>query len=125
MDDFKAYNDSHGHDAGDEILRCVARIMRESARADDLIGRYGGEEFVLLVNGGAEGAIEVAERIREALEGGCVPENPLERPNTVSLGVVSISEETRSLERLIAMAGAEMYRSKKTGKNRVSVFQSA
>ena len=125
VDDFKAYNDSHGHDAGDEILRCVARIMRESARADDLVGRYGGEEFVLLVNAGAEGALEVAERIREAVERECVPENPLEHPTTVSLGVVPLSEETRSLERLIAMADAEMYRAKKTGKNRVSVFQNA
>jgi diguanylate cyclase (GGDEF)-like protein len=127
VDDFKAYNDSHGHDAGDEVLRCVARIIRESARADDLIGRYGGEEFVLLVNGDAEGALEVAERIREAVQRECMPatENPLEHPITVSLGVVSLSEETKSLERLITMADAEMYRSKKTGKNRVSVFQSA
>jgi diguanylate cyclase (GGDEF)-like protein len=127
VDDFKAYNDSHGHDAGDEILRCVARIMRESARADDLIGRYGGEEFVLLVNGGAQGAHDVAERIREAVERECVPvaEHPPGRPITVSLGVVSLSKETKSLERLIAMADAEMYRSKKSGKNRVSVFQSA
>ena len=125
VDDFKAYNDNHGHDAGDEILRCVARIMRESARADDLIGRYGGEEFVLLVNGDTEGALEVAERIREAVERECVPENAPERPITVSLGVVSLSKATRSLERLIAMADGEMYRSKKMGKNRVSVFQSA
>jgi diguanylate cyclase (GGDEF)-like protein len=126
VDDFKDYNDSHGHDAGDEILRCVARIMRESARADDLISRYGGEEFVLLINGDVEGALEVAERIRETVERECVPatEIPPERPITVSLGVVSLSEETRSMERLIAMADAEMYRSKKTGKNRVSVFQS-
>jgi len=125
VDDFKAYNDNHGHDAGDEILRCVARLMGESARADDLVGRYGGEEFVLLLNSGAKGALEVAERIREAVERECVPENPLERPTTVSLGVVSLSEETKSLERLIAMADAEMYRSKKTGKNRVSVFQNS
>ena len=127
VDDFKAYNDSHGHEAGDQILRCVAGIMRESARADDLIGRYGGEEFVLLVNNDAEGALEVAERIREAVERECVPAtaNPPEHPITVSLGVVSLSRETKSLERLIAMADAEMYRSKKTGKNRVSVFPSA
>ena len=127
VDDFKAYNDAHGHDAGDEVLRSVAKIIRESARADDLIGRYGGEEFVLLVNDDAEGALEVAERIREAVRRECVPatENPLERPITVSLGVVSLSEETWSLERLVAMADAEMYRSKKTGKDRVSVFQSA
>jgi diguanylate cyclase (GGDEF)-like protein len=125
VDDFKAYNDSHGHGAGDEILRCVARILRESARADDLVGRYGGEEFVLLVNGEVEGACEIAERIREAVQTVCVPQdgNSLERPTTVSLGVVPLSEETKSLDRLIAMADAEMYRSKKTGKNRVSVFE--
>ena len=127
VDDFKAYNDAHGHDAGDEVLRGVARVIRESARADDLIGRYGGEEFVLLVNGDAEGALEVAERIREAVrgEGLQAAENPPERPITVSLGVVSLSEETWSLERLIAMADAEMYRSKKSGKDKVSVFPPA
>jgi diguanylate cyclase (GGDEF)-like protein len=75
----------------------------------------------------AEGALEVAERIREAVRRDCVPStgDPLERPITVSLGVVSLSEETWSMERLVAMADAEMYRSKKTGKDRVSVFQSA
>ena len=77
------------------------------------------------MNGDTEGALEVAERIRETVQRECVPENPLERPVTVSLGVVSLSDETKSLERLIAMADAEMYRSKKSGKNRVSVFQSA
>lgn len=127
VDDFKAYNDAHGHDAGDEILRSVAKAIRASARADDLVGRYGGEEFVLLVNDDAEGAFEVAERIREAIRRKCVPatEYVSERPITVSLGVVSLSEETWSLERLMAMADAEMYRSKKTGKDRTSVFQSA
>jgi diguanylate cyclase (GGDEF)-like protein len=126
VDDFKAYNDSHGHGAGDEILRCVARILRESARADDLVGRYEGEEFVLLVNGEVGGAREVAERIRKAVQQVCVPEpgNSLERPTTVSLGVVPLSDETKSLDRLIAMADAEIYRSKKTGENRVSVSES-
>jgi diguanylate cyclase (GGDEF)-like protein len=125
VDDFKAYNDSHGHGAGDEILRCVARILRESARADDLVGRYGGEEFVLLMNGEVGDARKVAERIRQAVQTTCVPQdgNMLERPTTVSLGVVPLSEETKSLDRLIALADAEMYRSKKTGKNRVSVFE--
>jgi len=125
VDDFKAYNDSYGHSAGDEVLRCIGRIIRESARADDLVGRYGGEEFIMLLNVGADGALEVAERIREAVERVCVTEDPLERTITVSLGVVSLSKDTKSLERLIAMADGEMYRSKKTGKNRVSVFQSA
>jgi diguanylate cyclase (GGDEF)-like protein len=89
VDDFKAYNDTHGHGAGDEVLRCVARILRKSARADDLVGRYGGEEFVLLVNSEVEGAHEVAERIRRAVQQECIPEleNSLERPTTVSLGL--------------------------------------
>ena len=127
VDDFKAYNDSHGHGAGDEILRRVARILRESARADDLVARYGGEEFILLVNGEVGGARELAERIRKAVETECVPQdgNSLERPTTVSLGVVTLSEETKSLDRLIAMADAQMYWSKKAGKNRVSVFESS
>ncbi len=127
VDDFKAYNDSHGHGAGDEILRCVARVLRESARADDLVGRYGGEEFVLLVNGEVGDARKVAERIRQAVQTACVPQdgNMLERLTKVSLRVVPLSEETKSLDRLIAMADAEMYRSKKTGKNRVSVFESS
>src|SRR5215218_7800035 len=125
VDDFKAYNDSHVHGAGDEILRCVVRVLRDSARTDDLVCRYGGEEFVLLVNGKANAAREIAERIRETVKSACVPEpkNAPERPTTVSLGVVPLSGETKSLERLIAIADAEMYRSKKTGKNRVSVFQ--
>src|SRR5215212_8092079 len=125
VDDFKAYNDTHGHAAGDEILRCLARVLRDSARTDDLVCRYGGEEFVLLVNGKANTAREIAERIREGVKSACVPEpkNAPERPTTVSLGVVPLSGETKSLERLIAIADAEMYRSKKIGKNRVSVFQ--
>jgi diguanylate cyclase (GGDEF)-like protein len=125
VDDFKAYNDTYGHAAGDEILRCLARVLLNSARTDDLVCRYGGEEFVLLVNGKANAAREIAERIREAVKSACVPEpkNAPERPTTVSLGVVPLSGETKSLERLIAIADAEMYRSKKTGKNRVSVFQ--
>jgi len=127
VDDFKVYNDSHGHGAGDEILRRVARILRESAGADDLVARYGGEEFILLVNGEVGGARELAERIRKAVETECVPQdgNSLERPTTVSLGVVTLSEETKSLDRLIAMADAQMYWSKKAGKNRVSVFESS
>lgn len=124
VDDFKAYNDSHGHGAGDEILRCVARAMSESSRADDLVARYGGEEFVLLLHGDVEGIREVAERMRRAVQKRCVPEreDSLERPVTVSLGIAPLTEEINSLERLIAIADAEMYRAKKAGKNRVSVF---
>ena len=124
VDDFKAYNDSHGHEAGDRALSCVARVLGESVRADDLVARYGGEEFVMLVSGDVQSAVEIAERVRRRVACECVPEHDasLARPITVSLGVVPLTEETPTLERLVQAADAEMYRAKGAGKNRVSVF---
>ena len=86
MDDFKPYNDRYGHEARDEALRCVARVLRESARADDLAARYGGEEFVLLTSSDTEDAVEVAERVRRGVERECSPERDasLGRQITVS-----------------------------------------
>lgn len=125
VDNFKVYNDSHGHGAGDEILRCVGRTLRECARADDLVSRYGGEEFVLLMRGDMEGATELAERIRRAVEKRCVPrsQNSLVRPVTISIGVAPfIGDEMQSLERLVLVADTQMYRAKRAGKNQVSAF---
>ena len=124
VDDFKAYNDSHGHEAGDRALSCVARVLGESVRADDLVARYGGEEFVMLVSGDVQSAVEIAERVRRRVACECVPEHDasLARPITVSLGVVPLTEETPTLERLVQAADAELYRAKGAGKHRVSVF---
>jgi diguanylate cyclase (GGDEF)-like protein len=122
VDDFKPYNDRSGHTAGDEALRCVARVLRNAARADDLIARHGGEEFALLMSSDLEDAIEVAERIRVGVERECVPERDsyLKRRITVSLGVAPLAGEVKSLEQLIEVADLEMYRAKRAGKNRVS-----
>ena len=65
IDGFKAYNDGLGHEAGNVVLRCVAETLRGSARVDDLAARYGGDEFVMLFNGGLREAVEVAGRPRE------------------------------------------------------------
>jgi diguanylate cyclase (GGDEF)-like protein len=123
VDDFKPYNDQYGHEAGDEALRCVARVLRTSARADDLASRHGGEEFTLLMSSGIEDTVEVAERIRERVEQECIPESgtSLERQITVSLGVAPLGEDVQTLEQLIQAADVEMYRAKRAGKNRVSV----
>jgi diguanylate cyclase (GGDEF)-like protein len=121
VDDFKDYNDSYGHRAGDEALRCVARVLRESARADDLMTRFGGEEFIVLMGGDVEDAIEVAERVRRGVESEYTPESAasLRRRITGTLGVASLTEGTRTLDQLIDAADGAMYRAKRAGKNRI------
>ena len=123
VDDFKDYNDRHGHQAGDGALRCVARVLRESLRADDIAARYGGEEFVLLMSGDVEEVAKVAERVRQRVEVECTPEGDasLDGYVTVSLGVAFLDDETRTLDRLLEVADGEMYRSKRQGKNQTSV----
>jgi two-component system, sensor histidine kinase LadS len=123
VDDFKPYNDHYGHQAGDEALRCLARVLRKSARADDLIGRYGGEEFALLMSSEMREAIGVAERIRRGVECECSPERDtsLNRGITVSLGVAPLTEDTQTWGQLLRAADAAMYRAKRAGKNRASV----
>jgi diguanylate cyclase (GGDEF)-like protein len=124
VDDFKSYNDRYGHEAGDEALRCVARVLQESARADDLVCRHGGEEFALLMSSGIEDAIEAAERIREEVEQECTPDSDaiLEHQLTVSLGISPLAKDIQTLEQLIQAADMEMYRAKIRGKNQVSAY---
>ena len=126
MEDFKPYNDRYGYQAGDEALRCVARVLPESARAADLSARYGGEEFVLLMSSDVEDAVEVAERVRRVVEHECSPERDasLSRQITVSLGIAFLTADTQTLEQLIEAADREMYRAKRAGKNRISVVGS-
>jgi diguanylate cyclase (GGDEF)-like protein len=123
VDDFKAYNDRYDHEGGDKVLRCIADVLRESTRAEDLIARYGGEEFVLLMSSEMEDAVEVGERIRQEVERECTPERDasLDRPITVSLGIVPLTRDTQTLEQLIGAADRQMYRAKRAGKNRISV----
>ncbi len=120
IDDFKAYNDEFGHEAGDRALVCVARAMQDLARADDLTARQGGEEFVVLMNGSLQDAVTVAERIRLRVEEACSPgrDEGLLRQITVSLGVARLSDKANTLEGLLDAADQEMYRAKRAGKNR-------
>jgi diguanylate cyclase (GGDEF)-like protein len=122
VDDFKSYNDRYGHGNGDEALRCVGRVLRESTRADDVVSRYGGEEFVVLMGGNIEDAIEVAERVRQGVEYERETENGtlLGSVVTVSVGVAALTEDVSSLEQLVEKADDELYRAKRAGKNRVA-----
>jgi diguanylate cyclase (GGDEF)-like protein len=121
VDGFKAYNDRFGHEAGNAVLRCIARVLQESARADDLVSRYGGDEFVVLINSNLDEAIYVAERIREGVEAYGTPDRDpsLLRPVTISVGVAIPSVSTSTLEELLDAADEELYRAKRIGKNAV------
>lgn len=127
IDDFKAYNDSFGHEAGNFVLSFIAQILRDSVRADDIVARYGGEEFVVMTSDKLEYASKIAERIRITVETQCTPSyNPrLYRHVTVSLGVTHLVHETGSMEDLIEAADKQMYRAKLEGKNCVRIEDAA
>ena len=122
LDGFKAVNDSHGHAAGDSILRAVGRVLTEGVRRPDLVGRYGGEEFVLfLPEIHPEAAVDVAERLRVDLYEGIRADKNVQVEVTGSFGVAGgIITDDITLEELVAKADSAMYESKRTGKNRVS-----
>jgi diguanylate cyclase (GGDEF)-like protein len=126
VDDFKFYNDNYGHEGGDAVLRCLAGVLGECTRADDLVARYGGDEFVMLLGGDVEDAIKVAERVREKVELECLPQEEeafLGGSLTVSAGVATLGEDTATLQQLIRAADEELYRAKAAGKNRVAAVE--
>ncbi len=115
IDGFKAYNDAHGHAAGDAALTEVARLVREECRTSDVASRYGGEEFaVVLPNTDAEGGFALAQRFRQAVEWAEWDGRPL----TISVGVATVTGETPR-QALIEAADAALYRAKEQGRNRV------
>ena len=122
VDDFKFYNDNYGHEGGDAVLRCLARVPGECTRADDLVARYGGDEFVMLLGGSVEDAIKVAERVREKVEFECLAQDEVSLDGllTVSVGVASLGEDTATLQGLIRAADDELYRAKSAGKNKAA-----
>ncbi len=123
-DRFKSVNDRFGHPAGDEILKDVARVLRESARKSDLVARIGGEEYAILMpETDAAGALVVAERMRAALEASKHPTVPelKDEKITASFGVATLGEGRERLEELTAGADAALYASKTSGRNRVTL----
>jgi len=116
VDEFKPYNDTFGHPAGDDIIRGVSKLLRQCARTHDIIGRYGGDEFTLILpNTGRAGAIAIAERIRRAIQAAAWPN----RAMTASLGVASLSASTQSGLALVTEADKALYEAKRAGRNRV------
>jgi len=124
IDHFKSVNDRFGHSTGDQVIMLVAAALLSQLRPDDLLCRYGGEEFcVLLPDADAGQARAVAERLRDAVEANVGPGLRLAEPPviTASLGVADVAESRSRLEALINAADAALYESKHAGRNRVTV----
>ena len=122
IDDFKNYNDTNGHVAGDEVLKKMGQLLRGSIREDDVIARYGGEEFVILYPGASKAlAYRLAQGLRRAVEshqfaGG--EHQPLGAV-TISGGVASYPQDARSEVELIRAADHALYQAKNAGRNRI------
>jgi diguanylate cyclase (GGDEF)-like protein len=123
IDHFKVVNDTYGHLVGDTVLRAVTDAIGEHLRSYDLAGRFGGEEFVVLLPQAREAdAFNIAERLRRRVEAMAIPiaeDKPGECVRlTISVGVASLNEHARELTDLMAAADAAMYIAKQTGRNR-------
>jgi diguanylate cyclase (GGDEF)-like protein len=115
-DNFKIYNDKFGHPAGDEILMRFSFLMKESIRDVDFLGRYGGDEFVIILpETETIFAGEVADRMRKRIAA-----QPLDPRITISVGIAMFPNDTRDRDELIRLADQACYESKQLGGNRIS-----
>jgi diguanylate cyclase len=125
IDHFKAINDRHGHPTGDAVLRAVARILRDTLRDEDLPGRYGGEEFcIVLPSTRASGAAVAAERLRARIEGAVLERRAGIRA-TVSIGFAELAPEDADCAAWVARADRALYAAKAAGRNRCVRFEAA
>jgi diguanylate cyclase (GGDEF)-like protein len=123
VDHFKDINDRHGHAFGDQVLLHVVQLARGIIRPPDIIGRYGGEEFVIgLVECDQAGALQIAERIRLKIAQDQIAWEHHLTAVTVSIGVVMLSPEIDQVETLISRADQAMYHAKRRGRNRVELY---
>ncbi|MEW9870915.1 GGDEF domain-containing protein [Arthrobacter sp. HS15c] len=119
LDHFKAVNDTYGHAAGDLALRAFAEACQDTVRTTDLTGRYGGEEFILLIPGAtADRAERIADAISRRMADSAGPEGP--RMPTVSYGIATYDAGTPGLDALVASADAALYAAKSQGRNRTA-----
>ncbi|WP_246075849.1 GGDEF domain-containing protein [Aliikangiella marina] len=123
IDHFKAVNDTYGHAAGDEVIKLVARTLLATARDIDICGRYGGEEYVVILeNTDANGALIFAERLRKLIEKLTVTHEGKEIKFTISLGICELSLKIASAKQWLELADQGLYQSKEGGRNQTNIM---
>jgi diguanylate cyclase (GGDEF)-like protein len=126
LDGFKQYNDTFGHLAGDRILEAIAVVIMNSVRSIDIVARYGGDEFtIILPETGISMAILIGERLRSDIAQTALPVTPQgtsEHTITASIGIACFPEHDTTANSLIDAADTALYRAKTAGKNRIEVF---
>jgi len=121
LDRFKSVNDRFGHAVGDDVIRRFAGTASASMRVNDIVARFGGEEFAAVVPGGPEVAELIGERVRANFEAAGVQFGDIRLSATVSVGAASATDASATIEQLIEQADAALYESKEKGRNRVTV----
>jgi diguanylate cyclase (GGDEF)-like protein len=122
IDHFKKVNDNYGHLVGDEVIRHISDLIRELSRETDIPGRYGGEEFVvLLADTSLENGAIFAERLRKRIAQSIVKYNDLDLNYTVSMGVSEVNPSIKTYEAWIECSDAALYKSKEGGRNMITL----
>lgn len=127
IDNFKHYNDTHGHPAGDKVLLAVAKILLDNARHSDVVARYGGEEFAILCHSSIADTAGVAERFRLEIDAAEIPGQDLQPllfgqetgSLTICLGIAAFNSSMTEPHDLVELADRKLYQAKKAGRNRV------
>ncbi|NOZ52261.1 MAG: GGDEF domain-containing protein [Gammaproteobacteria bacterium] len=124
IDHFKKVNDSYGHQAGDEVIRAAAAEVVKKVRVTDVPGRYGGEEFgIILIDTPAEGALYLAERLRKAIEAMSVFHDGVEIRYTISLGIAEIKDDMSGHKQWLQCADQALYEAKRAGRNQSVIYK--
>ena len=118
LDNFKRINDTHGHQYGDYVLKITASIIQDNVRNIDIVSRYGGEEFsVVLVNADKKVSLKTAERIRKEIENFKFNQKNIKERLTISIGMGEFPSDANNKEDIIKYSDSKMYIAKKDGKN--------
>ena len=123
IDHFKAINDQHGHPAGDEVLRQIGQMLHDTCRSTDIAGRYGGEEFgVLLPDTSLANARVMAEHLRQNAAALRVPHDPKPLRITISIGIAALTAQLPDAKTWVMLADQALYQAKAKGRDRIVLF---